>query len=80
MEGFDLFVDQKQTREALRWLSERLAETETSSPKNFPEINRYFALTLYCNTIGQSNNAISLLGFSLEGKRRVHALIFSSIG
>ena len=30
-------------------------------PKNFLEFNRYFALTSYCNTIGQSNNALSLL-------------------
>ena len=44
------------------------------------EINRYLALTSYCNTIGQSNNALSILGFSLAGKRRVHVLIFSSIG
>ena len=49
-------------------------------PENFLEINRYFALTSYCNTIGQSNNAFSILGFSLAGKRRVHVLIFSSIG
>ena len=45
-------------------------------PENFLEINRYFALALYCNTIGQSNNAFSILGFSLAGKRRVHVLIF----
>ena len=38
-------------------------------PENFLEINRYFALTSYCNTIGQSNNAFSILGFSLAGKR-----------
>ena len=48
-------------------------------PENFLEINRYFALTSYCNTIGQSNNAFSILGFSLAGKRRVHVLIFSLI-
>ena len=46
-------------------------------PENFLEINRYFALTSYCNTIGQSNNAFSILGFSLAGNRRGHALIFS---
>ena len=28
----------------------------------------------------QSSNAFSILGFSLAGKRRVHVLIFSSIG
>ena len=49
-------------------------------PENFVEINRYLTLTSYCNTIGQSNNAFSILGFSLAGKRRVHFLIFSSIG
>ena len=32
-------------------------------PENFLEINRYFALTSYHNTIGQSNNAFSILGF-----------------
>ena len=42
------------------WLSERSAKS--SCPKNFLEINRYFALTSYCNTIGQSNNAFSILG------------------
>ena len=37
-------------------------------PENFPEINGYFALTSYCNTIGQSNNAFSILGFFFGGK------------
>ena len=32
--------------------------------ENFLEINRHFAFTSYCNTIGQSNNAFSILGFS----------------
>ena len=32
-------------------------------PENFLEINRYFALTSYYNTIGQSNNAFSILEF-----------------
>ena len=49
-------------------------------PENFLEINRYFAFTSYGNTIGQSNNAFSVLEFSLAGKRRIHVLIFSSIG
>ena len=31
-------------------------------PENFPEFNRYFALTSYRNTIGQPNNAFSTLG------------------
>ena len=79
IERFDWFVERIQTRVAFGWLSERSAE-KTQCPKNFLEINRYFALTSYCNTIGQSNNAFSILGFSLAGKRRVHVLIFSSIG
>ena len=33
--------------------------------ENFLEINRSFALTSYCNTIGQWNNAFSVLEFSL---------------
>ena len=49
-------------------------------PDNFLEINRYFALTSYCNTIGQSNNALSILVFSLAGKRSCYILNFSSIG
>ena len=36
-------------------------------PKSFLEINQYFALTSYCNMIGQSNNAFPILGFSLTG-------------
>ena len=56
-----------QTRVAFGWLNECSAE-ETSCSKNFPEINQYFALTSYCNATGQSNNAFSILGFSLVGK------------
>ena len=59
IERFDWFIKQIQTRVAFGWLSERPGE------KNFPEINRYFSLTSYCNTIGQSNSAFSMLGFSL---------------
>ena len=79
IERFDWLIERIQTRVAFGWLSKRSGE-KTSCPKNFLEINRYFALTSYCNTIGQSNNAFSILGFSLAGKRRVHVLIFSSIG
>ena len=75
IEGFDWFIERIQTHLAFGWLSERSAE-KTSCPKNFLEI----ALTSYCNTIGQSNNAFSILGFSLAGKRRVHVLFFSTIG
>ena len=52
-----------------------LNEKKNVMPENFLEINRYFALTSYCHTIGQSNNAFSILGFSLAGKRRGHVLI-----
>ena len=61
------------------WLVKRTLGWKDFMPENFLEFNRYFALTSYCNTIGQSNNAFSILGFSLSGKRRVHVLIFSSI-
>ena len=69
IERFDWFIERIQTRVAIGWLSERLGE-KNFMPENFLEINRYFALTSYCNTIGQSNNALSILGFSLAGKRK----------
>ena len=50
---------------AFGWLSE--LGWKNFMPQNFPEINRYFSLTSYCNMIGQSNNAFSILGFSLVG-------------
>ena len=62
------------------WLVKRTLGWKNFMPENFLEINRYFALTSYCNTIGQWNNAFSILGFSLAGKRWGHVLIFSSIG
>ena len=62
------------------WLVKRTLGWKNFMLENFLEINRYFALTSYCNTIGSSNNAFSILGLSLAGKRRVHVLIFSLIG
>ena len=62
MERFDWFIERIQTRVAFGWLSER-SDEKTSCPKNFLELNQYFALTSYCNTIAQSNNAFSILGF-----------------
>ena len=56
------------------WLVKRTLGWKNFMPENFLEINRYFALTSYCNTIGQSNNVFSILGFSLAGKRRGHVL------
>ena len=75
IERFDWCIELIQTHLGFGWLSERSGK-QTSCPKNFLEI----ALTSYCNTIGQSNNAFSILGFFLAGKRRVHVLFFSSIG
>ena len=75
IQQFDWFIERIQTHLAFGWLSERSAE-KSSCPKNFLEI----ALTSYCNRIGQSNNAFSILGFSLAGKRRVYVWFFSSIG
>ena len=66
-ERFDCFIELIQTRvvfdckRALGW--------KTVMLENFLEINRYFALTPHCNTIGQSNNAFSILGFS-RGKTK----------
>ena len=62
------------------WLVKRTLGWKNFKLENFLEHNRYFALTSYCNTIGSSNNAFSILGLSLAGKRRVHVLIFSFIG
>jgi len=39
-------------------------------PENFLEIDRYFALTSQFNTIGQLNNALSILGFLFGGKTK----------
>ena len=78
IERFDWFIERIQMRVAFGCLSERSAE-KNFMLENFLEINRYLALTSYCNTIGSSNNAFSILGLSLAGKRRVHVLIFSFI-
>ena len=45
IDRFDWFVERIQTRVAFGWLSER-SGIKTSCPKNFLEINRYFALTV----------------------------------
>ena len=78
IERFGWFIERIQTRVAFGWLSE--TRVKKRHAQNFLEINRYFALTSHCNSIEQSNNAFSMLGFSLAGKRRVHVFIFSSIG
>ena len=78
IERFDWFIERIQTLMAFGWLSESSGE-KNFMPENFLEINRCFALTSYCHTIGQSINAFSILGFSLARKRRGHVLIFSSM-
>ena len=79
IERFDWFIERIQTRVAF-WLVKRTLGWKNFMPENFLEINRDFALTSYCNMIGQLNNSFSILGFSLAGKWRVHVLIFSSTG
>ena len=76
IERFEWFIERIQTGMAFGWLRKRSGEIKTFMPETFPEINWYFALKTYCNTIGQSNNVFCILGFSLAGKRRVHVLIF----
>ena len=44
------------------WLVKRTLGLKNFMPENFLEINWYFALTSYCNSIDQSNNAFSILG------------------
>ena len=78
IERFDWFIELIQTRMAFGWLREGSGDKNFFG--NFLEINQYFALTSYCKTTGQSNNALSILEFSLAGKRRGHVLIFSSVG
>ena len=58
----DLLVHRTVTNARGFWLVKR---TLGWMPKKFLEINRYFTLTsyMYCNTIGQSNNAFSILRF-----------------
>ena len=45
------------------WLVKRILGWKYYMPEIFLQINRYFALTSYCNTIGQANNTFSILGF-----------------
>ena len=78
IQRFDWFIERIQTRVAFGWLSKRSGEN--LHPQELSRNHRYFALTSYCNTIGQSNNAFSILGFSLAGKRRGLVLIFLFIG
>ena len=53
IDRFDWFIERIQTRVGF-WLVKRTLGWKNVMPGNFLEINRYFALTSYCNTIGQS--------------------------
>ena len=46
------------------WLVKWTLGWKNFMPENSLEISQYFALTSYCNTIGQLNNAFSILGFA----------------
>ena len=78
---YDGFIKRIQTRVAFGWLSE-LSGEKTSFPRTFynQSILRFDVILQHDNTIGQWNNAFSILGFSLAGKRKGHVLIFSSTG
>ena len=71
IERFDWCIERIQTHLGFGWLSERSGK-QTSCPKNFLEI----VLTSYCNTIGQSNNAFSILGF-FGGKTKSPCFVLS---
>ena len=62
---FHWFIERIQTHLAFGRLSER-SDGKTLCPTNFLVI----ALTSHCNTIGQSNNAFSILGFFFGGKTK----------
>ena len=79
IERFDWFIERIQTQVVFGWLSERSCE-KTSCPRISRHQSIRCALTSYCNTIGQSNNAFSILGFSLAGKQKALVLVFSSTG
>ena len=58
IERIDWLIERIQTRVGFGWLAN--ARLKNFMPENFLEINRYFALTSYCNTNDQSNNALSI--------------------
>ena len=62
IERFDWFIE-RTVKRAWLFIVKRTLRWKNFMPENFLEINRYFALTSYYNTIGQSNNAFSILGF-----------------
>ena len=79
IERFDWFIKWILLCMAFDWLLKRTLDQKTSCPRNFLK-SADTILTPYCNTDGQSNKAFSSLGVFLAGKKRVHVLIFSSVG
>ena len=58
IERFDWFIERIQSRVAFGWLSEPWVKKLHARELSRNQSN--FALTSYCNTIGQSNNAFSI--------------------
>ena len=79
IERIDWFIEQIQMRVAFGWLREHSAEKNLHDRELAGNQLILCCAMSYCNMIGQSNNALSILGFSLAGKRRGPVLIFSSI-
>ena len=79
IERSDWFIKWILLRVAFDWLLKRTLDQKTSCPRNFLKLVDTI-LTSYCKTVGQLNKAFSTLGFSLAGKKRVHVLIFLSVG
>ena len=63
-------VYRKDTNARGFWLVKRTLGWKNFMAESFLEINGCFALTSYYNTIGQSNNAFSILGVFFWGKTK----------
>ena len=75
IERFDWFIQRIQTRVDF-WLVKGTLGWENFMPENFLEIPRYFALTSYCNTISQSNNAFAISYSYLTGKQHLLSCLY----
>ena len=59
IERFDWFIERIQKR-AWFLVGQANARVKKLHARELSRINRYFTLTSYCNTIGQSNNTFSI--------------------
>ena len=75
IERFDWFIERIHAWLLVGYANARVKKIHA---RELSEINRY-SLTSHYNTIGQSNNAFSILRFSLAGKGRGPVLVFSFI-